>query len=145
MSKIDRSDELRVAFLASAKKNTKMTPKQLVDTLGHLGFPPLTPEIKSGLVASFNVHGGFDQEDFVKLALTMGFEEIGEKRYSEAIDQIAEDSLVDCNLLERLLVHFGCGINLSPEEAKAFLMFQLGERDYKRPRITKEKAHQLIN
>ena len=53
--KINRSDELRVAFKALGRSNVltarrsdaKLTPRQLFAALNSIGFPVLTPEIKN--------------------------------------------------------------------------------------------------
>jgi hypothetical protein len=149
--KINRSDELRVAFRALAGSTSvrlsdaKFTSRKLFAALNSIGFPVLTLEIKNPLIQSFTKHGGFGEDDFVEIALSLGYEELAEERVAAAMLELSEKSLVDANKLERLLAIHGKDLKLSRDEIKAFLLFQLGEKTYMRPKFTVEIASQLIN
>ena len=146
---IDRSDELRVAFRAihSPNATVTLTPRLLFHTLKQLGLHPLTVSMRSALIESFSKHGGFTEDDFVQVAQSLGYAELADRNYGAAVAQMTAENngLVDMNELERLVRIYGAPLKLSSAEVKAFLLFQLGEKQYVRPQLTKDTALQLIN
>ena len=129
---------------SSTYKAELISAAQLLKLLSSVGLRVSLSD-RQAIAEAFQTRAGFNKEDFVNIAESLGYSRNANDLTNSALKVMSQGGYVLLESLERHLSVCGKEIGLSREEARSFLLYQLGSKDFVKGRVSLEDAQSLLN